>query len=153
MPQIYVGDTVNVKSRLLQHSKDENKNFGEYTCIVTSKDQNLTKAHARYLENQLISIIQSEGRAILLNGATPDFDYLPEAGMDYFREQLRVVLPSIGLDFLARPHGASFSLNGKSLTLCLMRSKQLHCFSLTAAYKAHQEDVLLLMRLPAQFSR
>ncbi|SFK87616.1 hypothetical protein SAMN04488518_110195 [Pseudovibrio ascidiaceicola] len=102
-PQVYVGETDNVKSRLLQHNKDTSKDFWEYTCIVTSKDQNLTKAHVRYLESQLISIIQREARATLLNGTAPDFDYLPEADiadMDYFLEQLRVALPSIGLDFL-----------------------------------------------------
>ena len=48
--QIYIGESDNVRKRLVQHSKDENKDFWERTCVVTSKDRNITKAHARYLE-------------------------------------------------------------------------------------------------------
>ena len=49
--QLYIGESDNVRKRLVQHSKDEKKDFWERTCVVTSKDQNITKAHARYLES------------------------------------------------------------------------------------------------------
>ncbi len=49
--QLYIGESDNVRKRLIQHSRDATKDFWERTCVVTSKDQNITKAHARYLES------------------------------------------------------------------------------------------------------
>lgn len=102
-PMIYVGETDNVGKRLAQHNKDEAKDFWEHTCVVTSKDHNLTKAHVRYLESRLIAIATEAGRAKLINGTAPDYGLLPEADladMEFFIEQLRIVLPVLGMDFL-----------------------------------------------------
>lgn len=102
-PLVYVGETDSVGKRLAQHNKDEAKEFWEQTCIVTSKDQNLTKAHARYLESRLIQIASEAGRVSLTNNTAPDAPLLPEADlsdMEYFIEQLRVVLPVLGLEVL-----------------------------------------------------
>lgn len=98
-----MGETDNVGKRLADHNKDDAKEFWEQTCIVTSKDQNLTKAHVRYLEGRLIAIATEAGRAKLVNGTAPNFGLLPEADlsdMEFFIEQLRVVLPVLGMDFL-----------------------------------------------------
>ena len=46
-PVLYIGESDNVRKRLAQHNKDDAKNFWERTCVVTSKDLNITKAHAR----------------------------------------------------------------------------------------------------------
>lgn len=105
-PLVYVGETDNVGNRLPQHNKDESKEFWEHTCIVTSKDQNLTKAHVRYLESRLIAIATEAGRAKLVNGTAPDVPLLPEADiadMEFFIEQVRIVLPVLGLDILKEP--------------------------------------------------
>lgn len=102
-PLVYVGETDNVGKRLAQHNKDDAKEFWEQTCTITSKDQNLTKAHARYLESRIIAIASGAGRAKLVNGTAPEYGLLPEADladMDYFVEQLRIVLPVLGMDFL-----------------------------------------------------
>ncbi|GAB3124506.1 GIY-YIG nuclease family protein [Novispirillum itersonii] len=102
-PTIYVGETDSVGKRLAQHNKDDAKEFWEQTCIVTSKDQNLTKAHVRYLESRLIQIAAGAGRARLANSTAPDVPMLPEADlsdMEVFIDQLRVVLPVLGLDLL-----------------------------------------------------
>lgn len=50
-PRVYVGEGDRVGERLKQHSNDQSKDFFERICIVTSKDENLTKAHARYRES------------------------------------------------------------------------------------------------------
>ncbi len=102
-PLGYIGESDVVGSRLVQHNKDESKDFWEKACVVTSKDQNLTKAHARYLESRLIAIAHGAGRARLFNGTAPDYGYLPEADladMEYFISQIRLILPVLGLDFL-----------------------------------------------------
>ncbi len=102
-PLVYVGETDSVGKRLAQHNKDEAKEFWDRTCVVTSKDQNLTKAHVRYLESRLIAIAAESGRIRLVNNTAPDLPLLPEADrsdMEVFIEQLRVVLPVLGLDVL-----------------------------------------------------
>jgi Domain of unknown function (DUF4357) len=75
--------------------------------FVVSKDENLTKAHARFLESQLIQLTKQAGTVMLANGTAPDFVRLPEADradMAFFIEQLRTVLPILGFD-LFRPAG------------------------------------------------
>ena len=102
-PLVYIGETDNVGKRLAQHNRDEDKAFWERACVVTSKDHNLTKAHARYLESRLIAIAAQAGRAKLMNGTAPDYGLLPEsdiADMEFFIEQVRTVLPVLGLEFL-----------------------------------------------------
>lgn len=102
-PLAYVGETDNVGKRLIQHNRDDKMDFWDRACIVTSKDQNLTKAHAKFVESRLIAIIQQASRAHLRNTLAPDYALLPEADtadMDFFVEQIRIVLPVLGLDFL-----------------------------------------------------
>jgi hypothetical protein len=100
---LYIGESDRVASRLKGHSQDEGKTFWERTCVITSKDQNLTKAHVRYLEARLIGIAKSAARARLTNGTEPPLIVLPEADrsdMEYFIEQIRLILPVLGLEFL-----------------------------------------------------
>ena len=57
-PLVYIGESDDVAKRLKQHNRPESqggKDFWERVCLITSKDQNLTKAHVKYLESQLIS--------------------------------------------------------------------------------------------------
>lgn len=104
--RVYVGESDDVAQRLKQHNRPEEqggKDFWERVCLVTSKDQNLTKAHAKYLESKLIGIVASAGRCVLGNGTAHDYGNLPEsdrADMAYFLEQIRTVLPVLGFDFL-----------------------------------------------------
>ena len=49
-PQVYIGESDDVAKRLKQHNRPEEqggKDFWERVCLVTSKDQNLTKAHVK----------------------------------------------------------------------------------------------------------
>lgn len=99
----YIGESDNVGKRLAQHNRDEDKDYWDHACVVTSKDQNLTKAHVRYVESRLIAIASAAGRATLANGTAPDYGYLPEADiadMEFFIQQIRIVLPVLGLDLL-----------------------------------------------------
>ncbi|GAB3380477.1 GIY-YIG nuclease family protein [Azotobacter armeniacus] len=108
-PLVYIGETDDVANRLKQHNRPENqggvggKDFWERVCLVTSKDQNLTKAHVKYLESLLIRHATEAGRCKLVNGTAHDYINLPEsdrADMAFFLEQIRTVLPVLGFDFL-----------------------------------------------------
>lgn len=100
--KVYVGESDNVLKRLTQHNSDFSKDFWSRTAIVISKDENLTKAHVRYLESRLIEITAKAGRATLENGTSPEIPSLPEpdvADMEYFLEQLLTLLPVLNLPF------------------------------------------------------
>lgn len=104
---VYVGEGDQVKSRLAAHDSDEAKDFFTRAVFVVSKDENLTKAHGRYLESRLISQIKTAGRAQLANGTAPDFAGLPEpeiADMERVLAEIEVLLPVLGFDVL-RPVG------------------------------------------------
>lgn len=100
---VYIGESDNVGKRISQHAKSDDKDFFERFCLITSKDQNLTKAHSRYLESRLSLIARDSGRANVLNGVEPPSGVLPESDtsdMEYFLEQIRTVLPVLGFDIL-----------------------------------------------------
>lgn len=96
----YIGQSDNVGKRLMQH--DAKKDFWDEVVIITSKDANLTSAHVRYLEARLVEIAQAVGRYDLENGNSPSGGAdLPEADasdMNYFIEQVRILLPVLGHD-------------------------------------------------------
>ncbi|WP_019567796.1 GIY-YIG nuclease family protein [Thioalkalivibrio sp. ALMg13-2] len=105
-PQVYIGESDDVGKRLKQHNRTEEqggKDFWEKVCLITSKDQNLTKAHVKVLESLLIQQAQRVGRCTLINGTRHDYIGLPEADqadMAFFLEQIRTVLPVLGFEFL-----------------------------------------------------
>src|SRR6185437_12543140 len=104
--KVYVGEGDSVSDRLKKHGADPTKDFFDRLCIVVSKDENLTKAHARYLESRFLDIIKAAGRATLANGNEPAFDLLPEsdrADMEGFIAQVRLVLPVLGFDIAREP--------------------------------------------------
>lgn len=98
----YIGQSDDVAKRLTHHDRDEKKGFWTDVLVITSKDQNLTSAHVRFLESRLIRLAKSIGRTPLANSNEPTGGAeLPEADasdMEYFVEQLRVVLPVLGVN-------------------------------------------------------
>lgn len=100
---VYVGEGDSVWTRLVNHDKDESKDFWNRVVFVISKDQNLTKSHGRYLESRVIQMAQMAGRAKIVNGTAPPSPPLPEpdvADMEYFLEQVQMMFPVLGFGFL-----------------------------------------------------
>jgi hypothetical protein len=100
---VYIGQSENIGRRLTQHNKDGKKAFWEKTCVITSKDSNLTSGHIKYLESRLISVSASSGLVSLTNDTSPEPSNLPEADiadMEYFLVQLQLMLPLLGFEFL-----------------------------------------------------
>ena len=101
--EVYVGESDVVRKPLLQRSSDESKDFRERVCVVTSKDQNITKAHARYLEACMITIARASGNASVVNATAPSPIPLPEADvsdMEFLIEQIRLIFPVLGFNSL-----------------------------------------------------
>jgi hypothetical protein len=102
----YVGEGDEVRTRLRQHARAEEqggKDFWDRAIVLTNKDANLTKAHARYLESRLITLAQRARRSRLINGTVPPPLPLPEADisdMEYFIAQAKIILPVLGVNIL-----------------------------------------------------
>lgn len=101
--RIYIGEGDNVIKRLFMHDKDETKDFFTRAIVVISKDDNITKSHGRYLESRLITMAMTAGRATVANGTSPATNPLPEpdvADMEYFLDQMKLIFPVLGANFL-----------------------------------------------------
>lgn len=93
----YIGESENVVKRISQ--QDKNQDFWNEVIIFTSKDENLTKGHIKYLESRLTSISISADRYKIENGNTPTESILPRAdkdAMEEFIHNLRIVLGTLG---------------------------------------------------------
>lgn len=100
-PMAYVGESENVTQRLTSH--DRNKEFWNEVIIFTSKDENITKAHIKYLESALVSLSKQADRYQLENGNTPPESGLPRADRDAMEEfivNVRMVLGVLGYPIL-----------------------------------------------------
>ncbi len=112
LPSVYVGEGDDISKRLYSHSKDENKDFWDRFVAITNKDLNLTKAHVKYLEGRLISLLKTAKKSEVVNRTEPEFDRLPEADisdMETFLEEIQLVLPVIGVEFFRKAGTSSIS--------------------------------------------
>jgi hypothetical protein len=99
----YIGEADSVRERVDRSAGD--RGFWETAIVVTTSDEALTKGHVRYLEARLIEMTRSAGRVALDNGQgpLPERRRLPEAdraNMEAFLENLKLILPVVGLDLL-----------------------------------------------------
>jgi len=105
LPTAYIGETEEIFPRLKQHAASPDKDFFDRVIVITSKDESLTKAHAKYLENKLHTQAKAAGNWRVL-GTIPTGAKLPEsdvADMTFFLRQIHLVLPVLGIDLLATP--------------------------------------------------
>jgi hypothetical protein len=101
--RVYIGEGDDVWERLRAHDDDPAKDFWDWVVMFVSKDDNLTKAHGRWLEAKLVGEIKEAKRVELANGNSPPGGDLPEADvadMATFMENVRLLLPVLGLDAL-----------------------------------------------------
>jgi hypothetical protein len=102
--QVYIGEGDDVSARLSIHARE--KEFWQQAVLLTSKDSNLTKAHARYLESRFLQIARHARRSEVTNGTAPPVISLPEADvsdMEYFIAQALIALPVLGINVLRAP--------------------------------------------------
>lgn len=100
--KIYIGEAENIKIRLKQHLSDPNKDFKEIIFFI-SKDELLTKTQIRFLESRLIQLAIEAKTAEIENGNSPKLPTLHEADisdMEYFLDQIKLILPVMGFKFL-----------------------------------------------------
>jgi hypothetical protein len=98
-PAVYIGEAECVRDRL---KSQLDKDFWNQVVFFTSKDENLTKAHIRYLEGRIIDQAKHAARAIVQNGQSSGAR-LPESDredMEIFLEKIHQLLPVLGVEVL-----------------------------------------------------
>ena len=95
--QVYIGEAECILKRLNQQLGQ--KEFWSEAIVFISKDDNLNKAHIKYLENRLHEIAVSVNRYKVENSVIPTQSSISEsdkAGMEEFIEYIRLLVNTLG---------------------------------------------------------
>ena len=96
---IYIGEAECIRDRVKSHL---GKDFWNHIVFFISKDENLTKAHVRYLEGRLIEQAKKAGRAEVKNNQSSG-SKLPESDredMEIYLGKVYQLLPVLGVEVL-----------------------------------------------------
>lgn len=94
---VYIGEAENVFTRLNQHLAS--KDFWKEAIVFISKDENLNKAHIKYLENRLHDTALMTKRYVLENVSTPTQSAISEsdrAEMEEFLNHIFLMVNTLG---------------------------------------------------------
>lgn len=97
--QIYIGEAEDILKRLSQHLKE--KDFWNDAIVFISKDENLNKAHIKYLENRLHEIAIHANRYDVINSQTPTQSSMSEsdeAEMEEFLSNILTLVSTLGFN-------------------------------------------------------
>lgn len=116
-----------IKDRLKQH-KAKALEFWNSIIVVVSKDENLTKAHVRFLENRLWQESKIAGRYELenVNGSNPKLPESDREDMEVFLSRIRQVLPVLGSDLLIPIAGSTISTTIQPNLVCKSKDALAH---------------------------
>lgn len=119
-PRVYVGEAEVVRTRLKGHL---DRDFWKTVIFFVSKDENLTKAHIKYLEGKLIEMTKAADRFELEN-TNSSGSHLPEsdtADMDVFLAKVEQLLPVLGQDFLKPVVKETVPVKASELLTCTIK--------------------------------
>ena len=94
---VYIGEAEIVLKRLTQHLTQ--KDFWNEAIVFISKDENLNKAHIKYLENRLFEMAKRVNRYQIDNTSTPTQSSIAEsdrAEMEEFIENIKMLVNTLG---------------------------------------------------------
>lgn len=95
--QVYIGEAESILKRLNQQLTQ--KEFWNEAIVFISKDENLNKAHIKYLENRLHDIAKFANRYIVDNSVVPTQSSISEsdrAEMEEFIENIKMLVNTLG---------------------------------------------------------
>lgn len=95
--KVYIGEAETILKRLTQHLSQ--KDFWNETIVFVSKDDNLNKAHIKYLENRLYEIAVSVKRYRIENDIIPTQSSISESDkseMEEYLENIKILVNALG---------------------------------------------------------
>lgn len=94
---VYIGETEEVYKRLRTHL--DKKDFWNQAVVIISKDDNLNKAHLKYLESKMYEQAQKVGRYFINNSNKPKCSVISEpdvAEMEEFFDNMVLLVSTLG---------------------------------------------------------
>jgi hypothetical protein len=94
---VYIGEAETILTRLSQHLNQ--KDFWNEAIVFVSKDDNLNKAHIKYLENRLHEIATTVKRYKIENSIIPTQSSISESDkseMEEYLENIKVLVNALG---------------------------------------------------------
>lgn len=95
--QVYIGEGESILKRLNQQLSQ--KDFWNEAIVFITKDENLNKAHVKYLENRLHEIAKVANRYAIENSVNPTQSSISEsdrAEMEEFIEYIKMLVNTLG---------------------------------------------------------
>ena len=118
---IYIGEAESIGDRIKSHLS---KDFWNNVAFFITKDENLTKAHIRYIEGRLIEIAKSADRSVVMNSQGSGAK-LPESDredMEVFLEKMQQVLPVLRIEAFVQAASKVEGEAEKEMLTCKIKS-------------------------------
>jgi len=118
---IYIGEAECIRDRIKNHLS---KDFWNNVAFFITKDENLTKAHIKYIEGQLIETAKNAGRSVVMNSQGSGAK-LPESDredMEVFLEKMQQVLPVLGIEAFVPPTIKPTSDDTQEILYCKIKN-------------------------------
>lgn len=147
-PLAYIGEAEVVRDRIRQHKE---KAFWVTVIALVSKDENLTKAHIRFLEGRIMAEARHIGRYQLDNENVPE-TRLPESDrkdMEVFLGHVRRILPVLGSDILTPVSGTRGTQSVLPLLLCAVRGAKAKGRRTEAGFVVYSGSTAVLKERPS----
>ena len=118
---IYIGEAESIGDRIKSHLS---KDFWNNIAFFITKDENLTKAHIRYIEGRLIEIAKSADRSVVMNsqGSGAKLPEPDREDMEVFLEKMQQVLPVLGIEAFVQAASKVKSEAEKEMLTCKIKS-------------------------------
>jgi len=100
---VYIGEANNLADRIIQHLRDVDKSFAETILCFSSKDENLTVSHTKYLEQKLINQLSRSSEYRMINkkeGYSINLPRMVQDEMDTYFDNMKIIIPTLGYSLL-----------------------------------------------------
>jgi len=147
-PFAYIGEAEILRDRLKQH---KTKEFWVSVIAFLSKDENLTKAHIRYLESRILEEA-SRIKRFKLDQNQAGGAKLPESDredMEVFLARIRQLLPVLGCDILTPVTQLSTHRSENALLICQMKGALAHGQRTVSGFVVYKGSTAVLEERPS----
>jgi len=144
---VYIGEAEELRKRLKQHLTS--KDYWVQVIAFVSKDENLTKAHVKYLEGKLIDKALEARRALVKNNQSSGAK-LPEAEeaeMNVFLSKMLQLLPVLGTDIFRPPADDTAAPNEK--LICTIKGLKAYGKRTANGFVVFKDSQAVLKHLPS----
>ncbi len=120
-PKVYIGQTGDLRSRLVAHNRDPDKDFWQRALVLISRTHSLTQTHALFLEWSCLQATRKAGRYVDKNGNGGSKPHTPaplEADCLEIFETGQVLLATLGYPIFDEVSKAATTSTAQEIWYC-----------------------------------